>query len=431
MLKKIIVSPLLQILLLTAFVFAAMLSALMPLENANFDLWSSHFRRPVDQPIAIVAIDEKSVARIGDWPWSRDRIAEMARLLSTHQAAAQGICLLFAHPDLNPGLDVLESLREQISAEKWPGDQRTLKRLEGMLDHAKDGLDHDGRLIQAVRQAKNVVLPLYFRPGTPNATDAEDLTGVLIIHSMNAQSLPVVGTKRPWLVDIVSGDQRHLPMAAGKVRVTFDDLATKAGALGHLNLDEDSDGTLRRVPLLVDYKGRLFASLALQLTLKHLNTNLRALAIDLDFLSQPTLRIKHVRIDTDEAFHMLIGFDRQWTREHTYSFVDLIDGSIDPAIVKNKIVLIGPTADTIGQHYRVGAAGRASNVEIQANILARALSTARLSRPSWARLLEITALFYFAFFLIFVIPRVQFKVGLAILVVFAATWYVMTVGLMP
>ena len=80
MLKKILVTPSVQIALLSALILMGMLLSLNPwgyLENKNYDFWAHHFRGPQDQPVVIVAIDEKSIREFGDWPWPRSRIAEM------------------------------------------------------------------------------------------------------------------------------------------------------------------------------------------------------------------------------------------------------------------------------------------------------------------------------------------------------------------
>lgn len=433
MFKKLLVTPLLQIILLTALILAGMLSSSGPwesLENKNYDFWAHFFRSPGNQPVEIIAIDEKSVRQIGDWPWPRARIAEMVRLLSAQGADAQGICLLFTHPELNPGLLEIRNLKDQIADHKWRGGKSTTRILENWLNKAEDRLDQDADLIAAIRRARNAVLPIRFTKEGSADAGSERLSGILIINSLNAQVASPDAAETPSSIAKALGNGQPAPEIGQGVLETFDDLATKAGALGHLNIQEDPDGVVRRMPLLIDYKGRLFPALALQLAIKHIDAQLKDLAIEEDFLGQSLLKVRHLQISTDDAYQMLLNHDRKWLNERRHSFVDVVNDTIDLSIFKGKIVLIGVTGEEMAQSYRVGLHDRATTVEIAADALAGILSTVRLSRPSWGQGLEIVALLYFAFFLIFVIPRVSAKIGAAILAIFVATWYAMVVGLL-
>ncbi len=433
MLKKILVTPSAQIALLSALILIGMLFSVNPwefLENKYYDFWAHHFRSPQDQPVVIVAIDEKSIRELGDWPWPRSRMAEMVRHLSVQGAASMGIFPLYTQPDADPGLPGIEDLKKQAADQKWKGGKRTARIVEGMLNSAQERLDQDAQLISAIRRARNVVLPLRFTKGPQAATESDKMSGMLILNSLNPKML-VSGAAEalPGEAQMLDGAKREFITATG-VWETFDALASKAGGLGHLNLDEGRDGLFRRIPLLIEYKDRLFPAMCLQLAIKQIGGQLKDLTVGRNFFGQPCLRINHLEIATDDAYRILMNYDSDWTRKRTYSFVDVLQGSLDPAIFRNKIILIGATGEGMTPFYRVGPYDKASSVEITANALARILSTVRLSRPSWAGPLEIVALFYFAFFLIFLIPRVDVKVGALILGVFLVTWFLLGLGLL-
>ena len=418
MLKKILVLPSVQIAVLSAVVLVGMLSSLSPwgyLENKNYDFWAHYFRSPQDQPVVIVAIDEKSIRELGDWPWPRSRIAEMVRFLTAQRAGAMGIYPLYTQPGRDPGLLEIKEAKKQVGDKKWKGGRHAAGIVQGMLSSAEDRLDQDAQLIAAVRRARNVVLPMRFTKGRQAATDSDKMSGMLIVNSLNAETLNGV---HPALIT-VSG-----------VWETFEELASKASAMGHLNLDEDQDGLFRRMPLLIEYKDRLFPAMSLQLAIRHMGGRLKDMTIGRNFFGQPCLRIKYLEVATDDAYRILMNYDSKWTGKIIYSFVDVLHGSLDPAIFRDKIVLIGATGEGMTPFYRIGPYDKAASVEITANVLARILSPVRLSRPSWARPLEIVALVYFAFFLMFVIPRVNIRIGASILGIFLATWYTIGVGLL-
>ncbi len=434
-LKKILVKPVAQIPILMILILLGMLFSRTPwegMENKNYDFWAKHFRPPDNQPIEIVAIDEKSIQQVGDWPWPRSKIAEMIQLLSSQDTDSLGVCLLFTRPFESPGLQVIAELKEQIDQQKWRGGKRTTRILDKMLLKAESDLHQDEELIYDIRKAKNVVLPIRFTRENLSESDEEPVPGLLIINSLNANALSQeIGGEVPKETLLpLRGNGHKTPKTAGGVVTTFEDLASKAGALGFLNLQEDPDGILRRAPLLMQYKDRLFPSFSLQLAIKHFDTQIRAITIDKDFFNQPLLRLKHLQLSTDNTFQILLNHNRKWIEKRTHSFVDVIDKTTDPSVFKGKIVLIGVTDEFITPSYRLGSYDEATLVELSATILGTILSPVRLSRPSWTNPLEIIALLYFSFFLLLVIPRVNMRLGAAILAIFAATWYLMAVGLL-
>jgi eukaryotic-like serine/threonine-protein kinase len=430
--KKILVVPTVQIALLSVLILIGMLTSLTPwehLENKNYDFWAHHFRSPQKQPIVIVAIDEKSIRELGDWPWPRSRIAEMVRFLTAKGPAAMGILPLYTQPDPNFGLLEIKETKKLVGDREWKGDKQAARTFQGMLNGVEERLDQDSQLIAAVRRARNVVLPIRFTKGRQAATESNKMSGMMVLNSLNAKELTSAALEKPPAAAQTGNGVQQAPITVTGVWETFEDLATKAGALGHLNLDDDQDGLFRRMPLLVEYKGRLFPSMSLQLAIRQIGGRLQDLTVGRNFFGQPCLQIKYLEIATDDAYRILMNYDAKWTRERTYSFVDVLHGSLDPAIFKNKVVLIGATGEGMAPSYRIGPYAKASLVEINANVLGRILSTVQLSRPSWAQLLEITALLYFAFFLMFVIPRVDIRVGAVILGIFLVTWFIIGIAL--
>ena len=67
----------------------------------------------IDERIVIVDIDEKSLAEIGRWPWSRNRLADLVdELFERQKAAMLGFDLVFAEADDSSGLKRLKLLAQ-------------------------------------------------------------------------------------------------------------------------------------------------------------------------------------------------------------------------------------------------------------------------------------------------------------------------------
>ena len=432
MLKRIFTAPLFQVPLLTVLILAGMVwpaPLFEHLENAHFDFWSARFRAPENVPIAIVAIDRESIDRLDGWPWPRSRIAEMVRLLTDAKVGAQGICLLYTQPVANPGMEELQVIHAHVADPQWKGKKQSTKKLLSLLIGAEERLNHDAQLIDAVRRARNSVLPIRFSPVPSDDEKDTKLSGLLIINSKKKPSA-AAEQEQKWLAETRDMGTLERPPAVKGVHTTFEVLAGKAGALGHITIEPDRDGVVRRTPLLVEYRGRLFPSMALQLAIKHLPARFRDLSIESDWAGQRRLRVKHLEVPTDGAFRALMDYNPQWAQERTYSFAAVLDGSVDPAVLRNRIVLVGLTADGMAPVYRVGTHNGVTQVEMTAHTLARILSKARLSRPSWALPIEVAALLYFSFFLLIFIPRLTMRLGGALLLIFLVTWCGIGVGLL-
>ncbi len=119
-------------------------------DNLLYDLGQKLQRQPVPADVVIVAVDEDSLSRIGRWPWSRKIHADLINRLKQEGVAVVGLDIIFSEPDL------------------------------------KDK-DADRILSDAIRQAKNVVLPVLIESTRTNGQVIESLP--LPIYAESAADL--------------------------------------------------------------------------------------------------------------------------------------------------------------------------------------------------------------------------------------------------
>ena len=101
-------------LLLMSAILAGMLFGFKPLQSLEYkayDLAANLRRRAAGIPVIIVAIDNKSLKSIGDWPWPRSYIAEIINTLSKNGAHTQGVSILYRSRELNDGLTEIQNIR--------------------------------------------------------------------------------------------------------------------------------------------------------------------------------------------------------------------------------------------------------------------------------------------------------------------------------
>ncbi|MFC4254784.1 CHASE2 domain-containing protein [Altererythrobacter xixiisoli] len=128
-------------------------------------------------------------------------------------------------------------------------------------------------------------------------------------------------------------------------------LQSAARELGHVELQFDGDGTIRRVPLAMEERGRRY-----------------------DHLMQATYRVKEGRdpppSDNASGLSDIVPFHQPGTYP-TISAVDVLRGSVPKIFLQDRVVLFGATAQGLQDRYAVPryAGHIQSGIEIQANLL--------------------------------------------------------------
>ena len=85
-------------------------SQIQSLEREAYDWGVRSTERFPSDKVAVIAIDDLSIANIGRWPWPRDLHAEMIRLLSEGGAKVIGQTVFFLEPQIDPGMVYIKEL---------------------------------------------------------------------------------------------------------------------------------------------------------------------------------------------------------------------------------------------------------------------------------------------------------------------------------
>ena len=118
----------------------------------------------IDERIVILDIDEKSLAEVGRWPWSRNKLAELTtRLFDHYRIKVLGFDVVFTERDQSSGLSSLDSIAKG-TLKNDSTFQQTLKSIRGSLDYDQQFADSlDGRPVVLGytfnQEAKNGALP--------------------------------------------------------------------------------------------------------------------------------------------------------------------------------------------------------------------------------------------------------------------------------
>lgn len=127
----------------------------------------------------------------------------------------------------------------------------------------------------------------------------------------------------------------------GNMLLPVSSLEQAATSTGHANVIIDADGTVRRLPLMV-WSGQGQVNPSLTLAVLH---RLFSMPLPEEYLpDNGTIRLLARDVPIDSSYSLRINFSVDYRHRPYISYIDVIDGSFDPSLVNNRIVLIGMTA---------------------------------------------------------------------------------------
>ncbi|HWP94413.1 MAG TPA: serine/threonine-protein kinase [Gammaproteobacteria bacterium] len=386
------------------------------IERAAYDMGVGSVDATPSDRIAVIGIDEKSIANIGRWPWSRELHASMIDKLAAAGAKVVGLTIFFSEPQQDPGLQHIQHLlsfydgsslaryvpppAEETAdgvtpaasppSSALPADLRTdLAELRGRLGAANTALDTDARLGRAMQQAGNVVVPMLFTAGTPiGRPDAEIPEFVL----------------RNALFDVEPGEAGALPpLTTIELIPPVPAIGSGAARIGHLITLLDSDGGYRREPLVVQYYDTYFPSFSLAVAAQSLNLKPEDIQVKLG----EGVKLGGLFIGTDPELNMY-NFYYSASGGSAFqvdSFFDVWTDVIPAAKYRDKIVLIGPTAPGIGDTMATPIDPAMPPVLASAHIISSILQEDFFTQPGWAGGIRFGTFLLLTLYIMFLLPR--------------------------
>lgn len=150
------------------------------LERKAYDWGMRMSHRTPHQEIALIAVDDESIANIGRWPWSREVHARMLDVLAKAKPKVIGSTVLFLEPQADAGLPYINKIAEMANAGRLSGDTATLKAL---VAQAQQQLNPDATLAASMQAMGNVVIAMPFLLGEPAESVNEPLPAYIARHA--------------------------------------------------------------------------------------------------------------------------------------------------------------------------------------------------------------------------------------------------------
>lgn len=327
-------------------------------------------------PVRVVDIDQESLRRYGQWPWSRTLMRDLVLRLSDSKAAAIVFDVLFSEADRTS----LEHLAKSLS----PAQAARLAQVAG------SGPSNDELFAQALSQSPSV-LPtiLVNRPGA-------------------AAVLPKAGfaiagdDPRPFLPAFLGAD-RNLPL--------FEEAAKGLGAFNWL---PNRDQIVRRAPLFFRMGEEIVPSLTAEAlrvaqgastyVLKSSNASGETAFGQSTGLIEVRIGEIDLPVDADGAVTL------KFRKSHPASFIPawkMIAGEVAPQEVEGRIVLIGTSVPGLLDLRATPLDEVLPGAEVHAMALEHILAGRRLTRPDYSIAVEEAAIVVLGLLLGLVMPRLS------------------------
>lgn len=341
----------------------------------------------LDDRIVIVDIDEASQVELGQWPWPRNTLATIVDNLFDHyRITVMGFDALFAEAEETSAERLIELLAISELAEQ-PEVMEELMQL-------RESQDSNIRFAEALI-ARDVV------------------TGFVFKDSLNDNEPEATGTLPAPIIRKAELAGVTVPFVQARgFAGTLKELQDNAVAGGFFDSPLiDSDGVFRRTPLVQEYRGDLYPSLALAVA----HTALGSPPVGLDFADSRANRLSGIELESFRLGDREIPVNEQAAvfipfrgAQGSFPFIpakDVFDLSAPTELLSGKIALLGASAAGLLDLRSTPVGQRYIGVEAHANLIAGLLDGTIRQQPSYSDGLELFSLVIIGLLTALVLPR--------------------------
>ncbi len=306
--------------------------------------------KPISGKVVVVDINQESLAKYGQWPWSRHRLSNLLSKINEMGAISIALDMILSEPDRT----------SPIAWQKESSETDHHADLEVILSELTD---HDANFADTLSRGPFVLgFEFLFE-------DAGGTTRPCLLHPLNVI----------WVQNSVSDIIVKRFFTAGNIDCNLGLFSNAVSHSGFLNATPDSDGILRRMPLLINYENQLFPGLALATLLRIEETN------RIQFMEEKSgrsyVRLSHAVIPVDAKGNMRINFALKADALRRVSALDILSGNASADTFNGKIVLIGSSASGLKQTYQTPRNPVFTHVDVHALLLETILTGNFVFRP--------------------------------------------------
>ena len=306
----------------------------------SFDLYQKIF--PLvkqDSEVIIIDIDEKSLGKFGQFPWSRSVFAKIIDQVNTAEPKAIGFDVFFTEKDK-------QSPEEIVKAYSLiPTDVAQFQKIKG----------HDEIFKEALEKSKSVIAVLGSNVSSHGTYD----------RSAKAKFLSKGGDPKQFTYSF--------PYSIGSLEM----LEKSSKGLGSISFLDQTDGIIRSLPLIVRFEEKIYPTMGLEMV--RVGNNQKNLYVELNEVGITRISSRPHKISSDPNGIIWIRYKKSQKSQYI-SASSVFEGKFDDKIFKDKYVLIGASAQGLFDLVKTPLGVTIPGVEVHANVIENILDQSYLIR---------------------------------------------------
>ena len=277
------------------------------IENISYDAYQSLFiEKSTFDEVVIIDIDEKSIGEIGQFPWRRDIFANLIQKLNQYGVSVITFDVFFSEDDKQNPKKILEEFNIKNDTV----------------------LDSDQKLLESI-QSSNVVLPVL---------------GDISKYNKDNSSKPKT--------NIVSkgGDPSDYIYSFKNKITSLEKFNNAAKGVGTISYLDSSDAVLRSLPIFLKIENDIWPALSLE-TLRVLHDH-KSILINSDEAGINLIKTRKYQIEPDANAIVHINY-KKFDKENYISAVDVLNQNINANKLRDKIAIVGSSAQGIFDFVKI------------------------------------------------------------------------------
>ncbi len=312
------------------------------IENISYDAYQSLFIEKNNfEEVVIIDIDEKSIGEIGQFPWRRDVFADLIQKLNQYGVSVISFDVFFSEEDKQNPKKILEEFNIKND---------TI-------------FDSDQKFLESIQSSK-VVLPVL---------------GDISIYNKDNSSKPKT--------NIISkgGDPSNYIYSFKNKITSLEKFNNAAKGVGTISYLDSPDGVLRSVPLFLKIGNDIWPALSLE-TLRVLHGH-KNILINSDQTGINLIKTRKYQIEPDRNAIVYINY-KQFNKENYISAFDVLNQNINANKLRDKIAIIGSSAQGIFDFVKIPNGKVIPGVETHAHLIENIINNDFIVKNTYTTIAE-------------------------------------------
>ncbi len=319
------------------------------ISNLSFDLYQKVFTlEKKDTDVVIIDIDEKSLGKFGQFPWSRSVFAKILDQINTSNPKAIGFDIFFTEKDKQSPEEIIKSYN------LIPADIVDLQKLKG----------HDEIFAEKLKESKSIIAVL--GSNVPSHSNYD--------RKAKAKFLSKGGDPKQFTY--------FYPYSIG----SLEKLEKNVKGLGSISFLDQTDGIIRSLPLLIRLNEKLYPTMGLEMI--RVGSNQKNIYVELNEVGITRISARPHKIKSDPNGIIWIRYKKP-LKEQYISASKVYNGEFKKDFFENKYVLIGASAQGLFDLVKTPLGVTIPGVEVHANIIENILDQSYLLRNPKTYILEL------------------------------------------